>query len=89
MMPYYAGLISYSSTGRLAAFPLGRWSYGIFERLAVDKPQWINPPVLAGLWAAYVVCTFSVLGIAISAARAGRGAFEQDGVTEDVCRSTD
>jgi hypothetical protein len=89
MMPYYAGLISYSSTGRLAAFPLGRWSYGIFERLAVDKPQWINPPLLAGLWAAYVVCTFSILGIAISAARAGHQAFEQDGVTVDVCRSTD
>lgn len=72
LTPYYSGLISYSATGRLAAFPLGRWSYQVFDRLAVNKPYWLGSPAIAGLWAAYVVATFTLIGIAVWAARAVR-----------------
>ncbi len=80
LMPYYAGLIAYSSTGRLAAFPLGRWSYIVFDRLALNKPLWVNSMALSGLWAAYTVGTFALIGIAVWVGRA---------VRVDVCRSTE
>jgi hypothetical protein len=72
LTPYYAGLIAYSPTGRLAAFPLGHWSYIVFDRLAVNKPYWLGSGTLSGLWAAYVVGTFALIGIAVWVARAGR-----------------
>jgi len=72
LTPYYAGLIAYSPTGRLAAFPLGHWSYIVFDRLAVNKPYWLGPAMLSGLWAAYVVGTFTLIGIAIWVTRAVR-----------------
>jgi 4-amino-4-deoxy-L-arabinose transferase-like glycosyltransferase len=90
MMPYYAGLIAYSETGRLAAFPLVRWSYGVFERLSVNKPSWIGTPLVAGLWAAYVVCTCSLLVMAVRLARQRPNPrLESSEVTVDVCRSAE
>lgn len=80
LMPYYAGLISYSATGRLAAFPLGRWSYLVFDRLAINKPVWINSTALSGLWAAYAISTFALIGLAYWTGRA---------VRVNACRSTD
>ncbi len=72
LIPYYTGLISYSPTGRLAAFPLARWSYVVFDRLAFNKPEWLGSFAFSGLWALYVIATCALAGISVWAAGAGR-----------------
>lgn len=72
LIPYYTGLISFSPTGRLAAFPLARWSYVVFDRLAFNKPEWLGSFTFSGLWAVYVIATCTLAGIAVWAAGVGR-----------------
>lgn len=61
-LPYYTGLIAREPGGKLPAYRLGRLADGefqtMFERLRLEKPEWLGSGVLIGLWVLFLLATF-------------------------------
>jgi len=60
-IPYYTGIIGHQANGTLAALHMGQFhtaGFGtVFERLTVNKPALVSPPVLMILWILYLAGT--------------------------------
>ena len=69
LIPYYTGLIFHRADGFLTAFHLGqlrdRSPWEILTRLAVNKPAFLGPPLLALLWVLYLVSTFVLIAVCV------------------------
>ncbi|MDQ6679255.1 MAG: hypothetical protein M3Z09_18385 [Acidobacteriota bacterium] len=67
LMPYYTGMIVHGASGALEAFHvqrLVREMTVMLERLPVNAPAWMRPPV-AVLWAGYL-CATAALATAVA-----------------------
>lgn len=71
-IPYYTGMIAHRPSGPLAAFHpavLERLGMGeLMNRLSADKPVWLAPPVLLGLWITYGAATVVLVSLCCSSA---------------------
>jgi hypothetical protein len=69
LLPYYAGFISHSPNGRLAALRFAQLGNGgfrtIFERLALYKPAWLTAPILISLWMSFLLATIALVAVSI------------------------
>jgi Dolichyl-phosphate-mannose-protein mannosyltransferase len=78
LLPYYAGLIFHRPNGALPAFHLGRLGGGglwlMFQRLDLNKPAWIGPGLLMGLWVLYLAAACLSIAATVWLARAEFGA---------------
>jgi hypothetical protein len=74
LLPYYAGFIAHVRGNDLRALQLSQLGSGgwrvLAQRLAVNKPWWLNGRVIAGLWAGYVLASGWLVAEASRAARA-------------------
>jgi hypothetical protein len=59
MLPYYAGLIFHDAAGNLPAGHVSQIGRAMFDRLAVNKPAFMNPGMLAIIY----VCATATLAI--------------------------
>ena len=62
LLPYYTGL-SVHVAGRVPSRLAGTVSNLslVFSRLAINKPEWLTPPILVGWWLVYLVATIGVV----------------------------
>ena len=74
LLPYYAGFISHSPNGRLAALRFAQLGNGgfrmIFERLALYKPVWLTAPILISLWVSFLLATVALMAVSMYLAHA-------------------
>jgi hypothetical protein len=67
-LPYYTGFTRHNATGGLPALHLDQLLNGglgeLIHRLAINKPAWISPVLVAMLWLAFLIATFAVLWVA-------------------------
>jgi hypothetical protein len=72
-LPYYTGLIAHTPSGGLPAVHLSQLAGGGFpimlRRLTLEKPDWIDGPVLILLWCLFLVATGAGLAAAFYCSR--------------------
>ena len=66
-IPYYTGLTAHRPNGSVAAFhPHSGAVSTALERLAAFKPPWLNEPLLAVLWLAYLLATMVLIALSFA-----------------------
>jgi hypothetical protein len=69
-IPYYSGIIAHTPSGRLATFHVASLQSiglgGVFQRLAINKPQGVAAPLVAALWVGYLCATASLIGFSVT-----------------------
>ena len=68
-IPYYAGFIAHLPNGGLPTLHVGQLAGGglhlMLARVAVNKPEFLNPTVLAAIWALYLAATAALTVVAV------------------------
>lgn len=77
MLPYYAGLTRHVGTKAVPAVKLTQIAdtglFDIFQKLGANKPEWVTPQTLLGLWTLYLVACVLLVAIGIPHRRGRQG----------------
>jgi hypothetical protein len=71
LMPYYAGFTAHTNKGNVPAMSLSSFgNFGqLFRNLAVNKPGFLTPEVLVGLWIGFLVAAAASITVSFVVAR--------------------
>jgi hypothetical protein len=75
LIPYYTGLIRHNPSGTLATFQISQASAAgwdeVLRRAAINKPDFLTPPVLIVIWFVFLAASSYLLFVAYQSARQG------------------
>jgi hypothetical protein len=74
LIPYYTGLTAHQPNGRVPAAAISQLGNvrEILARLAVNKPDFVSPPVIFILWLLFLAATLTLTGIILHSASRAR-----------------
>jgi len=68
-IPYYTGFIAHFPNGGVPALKISQLRGGglttMLTRLAMNKPEFLNAPVMAVLWVLFLASTFALTGVTV------------------------
>lgn len=91
-IPYYTGIIGHRANGTLAALHISQFhtvGFGaVFERLAVNKPALMSPPVLIVLWILYLAGTILPMAVMLLVALKSKKGPQSNDLCNIACNNT-